>query len=204
MPSVVSWHRASSSCTARKRSGTIRPPTPRSGSACCAPPPRAPYRRSSSRCQRPRASDTGSTAGTSSTGSRGRSRMQRTGHSNGHGLGHGNGARPALPHRGRIVIVGASLAGLSAAETLRAEGFTGPLILIGDEPYLPYDRPPLSKAVLAGWIPAEHTQLPQSEPLTDVEWRLGVPATGLDLSSQPGRLADGQTIPFARVPIATR
>ena len=50
----------------------------------------------------------------------------------------------------RIVIVGASLAGLSAAEALRSEGFAGKLTIIGDEPYAPYDRPPLSKAVLTG------------------------------------------------------
>jgi len=104
---------------------------------------------------------------------------------------------------GRIVIVGASLAGLSAAEALRAEGFTGPLTLIGDEPYLPYDRPPLSKAVLAGWIPAEHTRLPRRETLADVEWRLGVAATGLDLPAKRVRLADGHTIEFDRLLIAT-
>jgi NADPH-dependent 2,4-dienoyl-CoA reductase/sulfur reductase-like enzyme len=56
----------------------------------------------------------------------------------------------AFKDSGRLVIVGASPAGLSAAETLRAEGFSGHLTLIGDEPYLPYDRPPLSKAVLTG------------------------------------------------------
>src|SRR6516165_7834506 len=52
---------------------------------------------------------------------------------------------------GRLVIVGASLAGLRAAEALRKEGFTGPLTIIGDEPEEPYDRPPLSKQVLKGW-----------------------------------------------------
>jgi 3-phenylpropionate/trans-cinnamate dioxygenase ferredoxin reductase component len=51
---------------------------------------------------------------------------------------------------GRVVIVGASLAGLRAAEALRLAGFTGSLTLIGDEPYPPYDRPPLSKTVLTG------------------------------------------------------
>ncbi len=80
---------------------------------------------------------------------------------------------------GRIFIVGASLAGLSAAETLRAKGFSGPLTISGDEPELPYDRTPLSKGVLTGWLSAEHTTLAQTVPL-DAEWLLGVAATGLD------------------------
>ena len=109
----------------------------------------------------------------------------------------------AFKDSGRIVIVGASLAGLSAAETLRAEGFRGHLILIGEEPYLPYDRPPLSKAVLTGWIPAAHTGLPRFETLTDVEWRLGVAATGLDLWQKQVILADGHTVAYDRLLIAT-
>ncbi|MER6918453.1 FAD-dependent oxidoreductase, partial [Streptomyces spiralis] len=48
-----------------------------------------------------------------------------------------------LRRQGRVVVVGASLAGLRAAETLREQGFTGSLTMIGDEPYEPYDRPPL-------------------------------------------------------------
>ena len=62
---------------------------------------------------------------------------------------------------GRIVIVGASLAGLRAAEALRDEGFTGSLTIIGDEVHEPYDRPPLSKQVLKGWVPAGNTKLPR-------------------------------------------
>jgi NADPH-dependent 2,4-dienoyl-CoA reductase/sulfur reductase-like enzyme len=59
----------------------------------------------------------------------------------------------------KIVIVGAPAAGLTTAETLRREGYAGQLTLVGDEPQLPYDRPSLSKQVLAGtWEPAK-TQL---------------------------------------------
>jgi 3-phenylpropionate/trans-cinnamate dioxygenase ferredoxin reductase component len=103
---------------------------------------------------------------------------------------------------GRIVIVGASLAGLTAAETLRAEGFLGALTIIGDESEPPYDRPPLSKSVLTGWLPADHTGLPQTVPL-DAEWLLGVPATGLDVRAKQVHLGSGQTVEYDRVLIAT-
>lgn len=102
----------------------------------------------------------------------------------------------------RIVIVGASLAGLEAAETLRHEGFNGSLTVIGDEASEPYDRPPLSKQVLSGSLDAERTALPESREL-DVEWRLGQPATGLDLTGKRVRLADGQEVGFDRLLIAT-
>ena len=75
--------------------------------------------------------------------------------------------------------VGASLAGLRAAEALRLAGFTGSLTLIGDEPYPPYDRPledgPDRMAAV------EHTTLPQFVDI-DAEWRLGVSAVALDLA----------------------
>ena len=64
-------------------------------------------------------------------------------------------------HAGRVVIVGASLAGLRAAEKLREEGFAGSLTLVGEESAEPYDRPPMSKQVLEGRIPAHHTALPR-------------------------------------------
>jgi NADPH-dependent 2,4-dienoyl-CoA reductase/sulfur reductase-like enzyme len=113
-----------------------------------------------------------------------------------------SGVRPVLVDSGRIVIVGASLAGLTAAEMLRAMGFTGSLTLIGNEPYLPYDRPPLSKAVLTGHVP-EHTQLPRHETVAGVEWRLGVAATGLDLAAKQVHLADGPSVLYDRMLIAT-
>ncbi len=101
-----------------------------------------------------------------------------------------------------MVIVGASLAGLRAAEALRNEGFTGHLTLIGDEPWEPYDRPPLSKSVLTGWLPIDHTTLPQ---LRDIQakWILGVAATSLDRQKHQVRLADGRLVDFDRLLIAT-
>jgi 3-phenylpropionate/trans-cinnamate dioxygenase ferredoxin reductase component len=102
----------------------------------------------------------------------------------------------------RVVIVGASLAGLSAAEALRNEGYTGHLTLIGDERYEPYDRPPLSKTVLTGWLPVEHTTLPQLQDI-QAEWVLGVAAVGLDRQSHQVHLADGRLVDFDRLLIAT-
>jgi NADPH-dependent 2,4-dienoyl-CoA reductase/sulfur reductase-like enzyme len=107
----------------------------------------------------------------------------------------------------RIVIVGASLAGLRAAEELRAQGFAGPVTLIGAEPHLPYDRPPLSKQVLAGTQPPEGTALPVAVAGgldgLDVEWRLGARATGLDLGDRVVELAGGDRVPFDGLVIAT-
>ncbi|GAA2607942.1 hypothetical protein GCM10010399_43490 [Dactylosporangium fulvum] len=108
----------------------------------------------------------------------------------------------ALRHTGRIVIVGASLAGLRAATALRWEGFTGSLTMIGDEPHRPYDRPPLSKQVLDGWVPAQQTALPHLGDF-DVRWKLGVAATALDLAAKEVHLADGGRVPFDRLLIAT-
>ncbi|ROO88676.1 NADPH-dependent 2,4-dienoyl-CoA reductase/sulfur reductase-like enzyme [Actinocorallia herbida] len=102
----------------------------------------------------------------------------------------------------RVVIVGASLAGLRAAEALRDEGFTGRITLIGDEAVPAYDRPPLSKQVLLGQVAPEATALPHTRDI-DARWRLGVAATGLDLSRKTVLLADGTKVPFDRLLIAT-
>ncbi|QXE33685.1 FAD-dependent oxidoreductase [Streptomyces sp. GMY02] len=103
---------------------------------------------------------------------------------------------------GRIVIVGASLAGLRAAEALRAEGFTGSLTLVGEEPDPPYDRPPLSKQVLLGRVGARDVGLPSRREV-DADWRLGVRAVGLDGIGRRVLLADGEPLPYDRLLIAT-
>src|SRR5262249_56365913 len=90
-----------------------------------------------------------------------------------------------------------------AAEALRKEGFTGHLTIIGDEPEEPYDRPPLSKQVLKGWVPADHTKLPRVREV-DAEWLLGEAAVGLDRVNKQGRLAGGDQFPFDRLLSATR
>jgi len=100
------------------------------------------------------------------------------------------------------VVVGASLAGLRGAESLRRAGFTGRLIIVGAESHRPYDRPPLSKQVLTGEVAPEASTLPVLATL-DAEWRLGVPATRLDRAARTLHLADGETIAYDRLLIAT-
>ena len=103
----------------------------------------------------------------------------------------------------RIVIVGASLAGVRAAETLRKDGHDGPIILVGAEPHLPYDRPPLSKGVLAGKVTPESASLP-IDPALEVELCLSTRATALDLRRRVVDL-DGEAEPlgFDQLVIAT-
>ena len=104
-----------------------------------------------------------------------------------------------------VTIVGASLAGLNAAEALRREGFRGPVTLIGAETHPPYDRPPLSKQVLAGdWEP-DRAALTDSEELESdgIEARLGVRATALDLAARELTLHTGETVAFDGLVIAT-
>ena len=104
-----------------------------------------------------------------------------------------------------VTIVGASLAGFNAAEALRRDGFDGPVTLIGAESRLPYDRPPLSKQVLAGdWEP-ERAALTDSEELAsdEIEARLGLRATALDLDARELTLHTGETVAFDGLVIAT-
>jgi NADPH-dependent 2,4-dienoyl-CoA reductase/sulfur reductase-like enzyme len=105
----------------------------------------------------------------------------------------------------RIVIVGASLAGLRAAESLRDRGFDGTLTLIGDEPHRPYDRPPLSKQVLQGaWEPEQaFFRRKDGYDALALDMRLGVRATSLDLKARRVALDVGGFADYDRLIIAT-
>ena len=103
-----------------------------------------------------------------------------------------------------VAVVGTSLAGLRAIETLRREGYDGGIVAIGAEPHLPYDRPPLSKEVLAGRSDAADIVLrKQGVDDLDVDWRLGTPAAALDVGGRVVVLADGAKVAFDGLVIAT-
>ena len=101
-----------------------------------------------------------------------------------------------------VVVVGASLAGLRAAEALRREGFDGTLTVLGDEAHEPYDRPPLSKQVLTGAWDESKTVLRRIDDAA-FDLRLGVRATGLDVAGRRVTLAGGEEVPFDGLVIAT-
>ena len=101
----------------------------------------------------------------------------------------------------RLVVVGASLAGLRAGQAARAAGFDGELVVIGDEPHLPYTRPPLSKELLAGVQTPDDCAFPARA--IDAQWRLGTTATGLDREAKLVHLADGDAVPYDRLIVAT-
>ena len=104
-----------------------------------------------------------------------------------------------------VTVVGAGLAGLRTVERLRHRGYQGRIVLLGAEPHPPYDRPPLSKQILAGEWESGRLALRPEEHLADLrlDMRLGVEATGLDLSAREVRLADGESVGYDVLVIAT-
>jgi NADPH-dependent 2,4-dienoyl-CoA reductase/sulfur reductase-like enzyme len=104
-----------------------------------------------------------------------------------------------------VVIVGASAAGLSVAETLRRRGYGERITMIGAEEHLPYDRPPLSKEILSGKWPDERVWLREAEAIAglNIDVRLGVRAESADANSRTVRLSDETTVRYDELVIAT-
>ena len=110
-----------------------------------------------------------------------------------------------MPTDQSLVIVGASLAGAKAAESARSHGFDGRLVLIGDEPAVPYERPPLSKAVLRGEAAPESTHVHDDDfyDTNSIELLPGRTAEALDVAASEVQLDGGERIAFTTVVLAT-
>lgn len=102
-----------------------------------------------------------------------------------------------------LVIVGASLAGLSAARAARRQGFAGQLVIVGEDPQRPYDRPPLSKEFLSGQFQIQDISLEIEDEQLDAEWVLGVRAESFHSETRIVTLSDGRTIYADYLVIAT-
>jgi NADPH-dependent 2,4-dienoyl-CoA reductase/sulfur reductase-like enzyme len=115
------------------------------------------------------------------------------------------GQKVTMPSDQVFVIVGAGLAGAKAAQTLREEGFGGRIVLVGEETERPYERPPLSKGYLLGKEPAAKAYVHDEGwyEANAVELRLGTAAGGLDASAHEVGLADGSTLRYDRLLLAT-
>jgi 3-phenylpropionate/trans-cinnamate dioxygenase ferredoxin reductase subunit len=111
----------------------------------------------------------------------------------------------ALDPDATIAVVGASIAGLRAAETVRTEGHRGPVVVVGAEPHQPYDRPPLSKQFLAGTWDEERIALRKPDKLAgyDLDLRLRRRALSLDLHGRRLALDDGSALSFDGLVVAT-
>ncbi|MGZ4683404.1 MAG: NAD(P)/FAD-dependent oxidoreductase [Acidimicrobiales bacterium] len=104
---------------------------------------------------------------------------------------------------GSVVIAGASLAGMHAAHTLRNDGYDGRITVIDADANTPYDKPPLSKQVLAGNWEVDRITLPAAREDLDVEYLLGRRAMGLDLADRFVRLDGGDRVGYDGLVIAT-
>lgn len=104
-----------------------------------------------------------------------------------------------------IVIIGAGQAGVQTAEALRSSGYEGSITLLGDEAEGPYHRPPLSKAWLAGDMEAAQLVMRAPEMLArkHIELRTGVTVTGIDRAAQRVLLADGTSLAYSGLLLAT-
>lgn len=110
-----------------------------------------------------------------------------------------------MSRRRRVVVAGASLAGLRTAETLRDRGFDGEIVLVGAEEHLPYDRPPLSKSLLEGRGTLDDVRLLSGDQVTalDLDLRLGRRARALDPARKALELDDDEALRYDQLVIAT-
>ena len=104
---------------------------------------------------------------------------------------------------GRVVVVGASMGGLRAAEGVRKAGYTGEVVVVGDETRMPYNRPPLSKDALAGTTDVDTLTFRVPRAAEDVQWRLGETVTSADLTARTVTLSDGSVIDWDGLVVAT-
>src|SRR5690625_4351645 len=104
-----------------------------------------------------------------------------------------------------IVIIGAGVAGIHAAETLRNEGFTGRILLIDRDTHLPYDRPPLSKEYMLGELTEMEISLRSDERLRDlrIELRLNIEIVSIDPKKQIVITADDEVIEWEKLLLTT-
>lgn len=102
-----------------------------------------------------------------------------------------------------IVVVGGGLAALRTVENLRANGWGGEIVVLSDEPDMPYNRPPLSKDLLAGHIRRDELAYALSDNLADVQWRLSCRVVSSDLTEQTLTLDTGERVPYAALVVAT-
>jgi 3-phenylpropionate/trans-cinnamate dioxygenase ferredoxin reductase subunit len=102
-----------------------------------------------------------------------------------------------------IVVVGAGIGGLRVAEAVRAAGFPGDVTVIGAEPHMPYNRPPLSKEALAGGATHERLAFRLRRAVADVRWLLGRTATAASLAERTVRLDGGEVLGYAGLAVTT-
>jgi len=115
------------------------------------------------------------------------------------------GVAAAACSNATIAIVGAGQAGGWAAVTLRKEGFSGRIVLVGEEAHPPHERPPLSKAVLAGETAPENTWLLKADKFDalELDWRPGVRVTRIDRATKRLEMAGGEILEYDKLILCT-
>ncbi|GAA3967389.1 FAD/NAD(P)-binding oxidoreductase [Actinomadura viridis] len=110
--------------------------------------------------------------------------------------------QPAPAATGRCVVVGASMGGLRAAEAVRKAGFTGEIVVVGEEPHMPYNRPPLSKEALGGGLDPAALRFRIPRAAGDVTWRLGERVAATDLAARTVTLENGDVLAWTGLVVA--